>query len=71
MRIDTKAGSVNPADAKIRRGALDAIFATRFAAIPGPDVAGVIDLVGEGSTDVAVGDVAVGADTRLACSTHG
>jgi NADPH:quinone reductase-like Zn-dependent oxidoreductase len=62
---------VNPVDAKIRRGELDAIFPTRFAAIPGPDVAGAIDLVGEASADVAVGDLAVRAETRLARSTHG
>jgi NADPH:quinone reductase-like Zn-dependent oxidoreductase len=61
---------VNPADAKIRRGELHAIFPTRLVAIPG-DVAGAIDLVGEGSTDVAVGDHAVAAETRLARSTHG
>jgi NADPH:quinone reductase-like Zn-dependent oxidoreductase len=51
---------VNPVDGKIRRGELEAIFPTSFPAIPGSDVAGVVDLVGAAINDLAVGDEILG-----------
>jgi NADPH:quinone reductase-like Zn-dependent oxidoreductase len=60
VRIRTRATSVNPVDAKIRRGELEAIFPTRFPAIPGSDVSGIVDLVGDGVTDVSIGDEVLG-----------
>jgi len=60
VRIRTRAASVNPVDAKIRRGELEAIFPTTFPAIPGSDVAGVVDLVGDDVRDAAVGDQILG-----------
>jgi NADPH:quinone reductase-like Zn-dependent oxidoreductase len=60
VRIKVQASGVNPADSKIRSGAMQAIFPTSLPAIPGIDVAGVVDAVGEDVTDVAVGEPVVG-----------
>ncbi|MGO9961200.1 MAG: NADP-dependent oxidoreductase [Solirubrobacteraceae bacterium] len=60
LRIRVRAASLNPVDAKIRRGELEAIFPTRFPAIPGSDVAGIVDLVGAGVSGVEPGDEILG-----------
>jgi NADPH:quinone reductase-like Zn-dependent oxidoreductase len=60
VRIRVEASGVNPVDSAIRSGAMQAIFPTDLPAIPGVDVAGVIDAVGEGVTDVVVGERVVG-----------
>jgi NADPH:quinone reductase-like Zn-dependent oxidoreductase len=63
VRIRVRAVAVNPIDVKLRSGQLDGVFNVTFPAIPGWDVAGTVDAVGQG-TDVKVGDdvfgVAVG-----------
>ncbi|OKK12402.1 NADP-dependent oxidoreductase [Streptomyces sp. CB02400] len=56
IRIQVTAASVNPVDWKLRSGEVRAHFPVDFPAIPGRDAAGVVDEVGEGVTDVAVGD---------------
>lgn len=53
VRVAVRATAVNPVDWKIRSGAFGA---TSPPATPGIDVAGVVDQVGDGVTDVAVGD---------------
>jgi NADPH:quinone reductase-like Zn-dependent oxidoreductase len=60
VRIRVQASGVNPVDSAIRSGAMQAIFPTPLPAIPGSDVAGVVDAVGEHVTDVAVGEPVVG-----------
>ncbi|MEV6926687.1 NADP-dependent oxidoreductase [Dactylosporangium sp. NPDC051485] len=60
VRIRVRASGVNPVDATIRSGAMQAIIPTTLPAIPGIDVAGVVDAVGEDVTDVAVGEPVVG-----------
>ncbi len=60
VRIKVQASGVNPVDSKIRSGAMQAIFPTSLPAIPGIDVAGVVDAVGEDVTDIAVGEPVVG-----------
>jgi NADPH:quinone reductase-like Zn-dependent oxidoreductase len=60
VRIRVEASGVNPVDSAIRSGAMQAIFPTDLPAIPGVDVAGVVDAVGGGVTDVAVGERVVG-----------
>jgi NADPH:quinone reductase-like Zn-dependent oxidoreductase len=60
VRIRVQASGVNPVDSSIRSGAMQAIFPTALPAIPGVDVAGVVDAVGEHVTDVAVGEPVVG-----------
>ncbi|MFI6486226.1 NADP-dependent oxidoreductase [Streptomyces sp. NPDC050564] len=64
VRIRVKAAGVNPLDGKIRSGALEAVFPTPLPAVPGLEIAGVVDALGEGVDLVAVGDHVLGwADT--------
>ncbi|GAA3740267.1 NADP-dependent oxidoreductase [Streptomyces tremellae] len=60
VRIAVKAAGVNPMDWKIRHGWMEQMMHTSFPAVPGVEAAGVVDEVGEGVTDVAVGDEVVG-----------
>jgi NADPH:quinone reductase-like Zn-dependent oxidoreductase len=60
IRIRVRAAGVNPADGKVRSGAMQAIFPMPLPAILGREVAGVVDALGEGVSDVAVGDRVVG-----------
>lgn len=46
VRIRVRAVAVNPIDVKLRSGALAHVFPTQFPAVPGWDVAGVVDAVG-------------------------
>lgn len=50
------AAGVNPVDWKIREGALDAVFQCEFPVIPGFDLAGIVDAVGDDVTHLNVGD---------------
>ncbi|MGY0539441.1 NADP-dependent oxidoreductase [Nocardioides sp. YJ-D4] len=62
--LRVKAAGVNALDGKKRAGVLEAVFPTTFPAIPGAEVAGVVDALGEGVSDVQVGDEVLGwADT--------
>lgn len=64
VRVRVKTAGVNPIDGKIRSGAMQAVFPTSLPATPGIEVAGIVDEVGEGVTDLAVGDEVLGwADT--------
>src|SRR6185369_12951792 len=55
--IDIVAASVNAADWKVRLGEYKH---TKFPLIPGRDFSGVVGAVGEGVTDLAVGDAVFG-----------
>ncbi|HZX05051.1 NADP-dependent oxidoreductase [Kribbella sp.] len=59
VRIKVHAAGVNPYDTKIRRGFTKAFAPVEFPAIPGFEVAGVVDEAGEGAA-FAVGDEVVG-----------
>ena len=59
VRIRVKAVAVNPIDAKIRSGRLDGFFPAQFPVVPGWDVAGVVDAVGDGAS-AAAGDEVFG-----------
>lgn len=54
--VRVKRASVNPVDWKVMSGALDEMVETRFPAIPGWDVAGVVEKVGPDTPEFAVGD---------------
>lgn len=56
VRVQVRASSVNPMDWKIRAGYLSGGKPLETPGYPGMDAAGVVDEVGEGVTDVAVGD---------------
>src|SRR6476661_8387975 len=65
VRVQVRASSVNPIDWKIRAGYLSGGKPPEGPGYPGLDAAGVVDEVGEGVTDVAVGDdvFGLGANT--------
>ncbi len=60
VRVRVVAAGVNPADCQIRSGLLQEFFPTTFPAVPGLELAGVVDAVGPGRTDVAVGEEVFG-----------
>ncbi|MEU5261311.1 NADP-dependent oxidoreductase [Amycolatopsis sp. NPDC021455] len=59
VRLSVRVAGVNPIDWKIRSGAMRQNFQVPFPHIPGLEVAGVVDAVGEGA-DFAVGDEVFG-----------
>jgi NADPH:quinone reductase-like Zn-dependent oxidoreductase len=58
--IDVVAAAINPGEAAIRKGLLDAIFPATFPEGEGSDLAGVVAQVGAGVSNVAVGDHVIG-----------
>jgi NADPH:quinone reductase-like Zn-dependent oxidoreductase len=63
--IRVKAAGINPGEAKIRDGALDAMFPATFPSGEGSDFAGVVEKLGPGVTGLAPGDDVIGwVDTR-------
>ncbi|WP_405778306.1 NADP-dependent oxidoreductase [Streptomyces sp. NBC_00859] len=60
VRLKVAAAGVNALDYKIRSGWMEEAFPTALPAIPGAEVAGTVDEVGDGVTGVAVGDQVVG-----------
>jgi NADPH:quinone reductase-like Zn-dependent oxidoreductase len=60
VRVRVKAAGVNALDGKIRSGMLEAVRPTTFPAVPGGELAGVVDALGEGVRDVQVGDEVLG-----------
>ncbi len=69
VRIKVSAAGVNPMDYKIRRGWFEAMMPTTFPAVPGSEVAGVVDEAGEGA-EFAVGDEVVGWSATGAYAQH-
>jgi NADPH:quinone reductase-like Zn-dependent oxidoreductase len=60
VRVAVKAAGVNPIDWKLRSGMMSQAMPVDLPSVPGSDVAGVVDEVGDGVTDVAVGDEVFG-----------
>jgi NADPH:quinone reductase-like Zn-dependent oxidoreductase len=56
IRIKVRVSGVGPTDLKIRRGDLDGAFRLPEPAVLGFEAAGVVDAIGSGVEDVAVGD---------------
>ncbi|MFI5871523.1 NADP-dependent oxidoreductase [Streptomyces sp. NPDC051445] len=56
IRVRVKAAGLNALDGKIRSGAMEDMFPTPLPSVPGGELAGVVDALGEGVTDVKVGD---------------
>lgn len=54
--VRIQAVGVNPVDVQVREGQLEAVVPTRFPAVPGWDLAGVVEAVGEGVTTIVPGD---------------
>lgn len=65
--VRVRAAGINPGEAKIREGLLDARWPATFPSGQGSDLAGVVDRLGPGVTSVAAGDEVIGwVDTRSA-----
>ncbi|MGW6393960.1 NADP-dependent oxidoreductase [Streptomyces sp. NPDC055103] len=60
VRVKVAAVGVNPVDWKRRHGWVEAFYPTTFPAVPGLEFAGTVDALGEGVTDLAVGDEVLG-----------
>lgn len=58
--VRVRASSVNPVDWKVRAGYLDEILDVTFPAVPGWDVAGVVERVGLDTPELQVGDEVYG-----------
>ncbi|MGW1773253.1 NADP-dependent oxidoreductase [Streptomyces sp. NPDC002104] len=58
--VRVRAAGVNPVDWKLAAGYLDSILEVRYPVVPGWDVAGVVEAVGEDTFDYAVGDEVYG-----------
>jgi NADPH:quinone reductase-like Zn-dependent oxidoreductase len=60
LLVRVKAAGINPGEAKIRQGAMHERFPAAFPSGEGSDLAGVVEQVGDGVTDFAVGDEVLG-----------
>src|SRR6476661_6454757 len=58
--VAVRAAGINPSEAAIRTGRVRNIFPATFPSGQGSDLAGVVEEVGAGVTDVAVGDEVIG-----------
>ena len=65
VRVTVRAAGINPGEASIRKGLLEAVYPTRLPSGEGSDFAGVVESVGSGVDGVTVGDEVLGwSDTR-------
>jgi NADPH:quinone reductase-like Zn-dependent oxidoreductase len=62
--VAVRAAGLNPGEAAIRAGALEARFPATFPSGEGSDLAGVVHALGEGVTGFAVGDEVLGWSER-------
>ncbi|AZS88776.1 NADP-dependent oxidoreductase [Streptomyces griseoviridis] len=60
VRVQVRAVGVNPVDGKIRSGIMEAIFPTTLPAVPGGEIAGIVNAVGQGVDQLKVGDEVLG-----------
>jgi NADPH2:quinone reductase len=58
--VQVKAAGINPGEASIREGYLEARFPSTFPSGEGSDLAGVVSAVGDGVTGFSVGDEVLG-----------
>ena len=62
--VEVRSAGINPGEAAIRNGALQASFPATFPSGEGSDRAGVVSSVGDGVTEFAVGDEVLGWSWR-------
>jgi NADPH:quinone reductase-like Zn-dependent oxidoreductase len=60
VRVRIEATALNPLDAKIATGAMADWFPVALPYVPGTDFAGIVEAVGAGVIDLAVGDTVLG-----------
>jgi NADPH:quinone reductase-like Zn-dependent oxidoreductase len=58
--VRVRAAGINPGEAAIRRGSMREIFPATFPSGQGSDMAGVVEQLGGGETDAAVGAAVIG-----------
>jgi NADPH2:quinone reductase len=69
--VQVKAAGLNPGEASIREGYLDAAFPATFPSGEGSDLAGVVTAVGDGVTGFSAGDEVLGwSSTRSSHSEY-
>ena len=69
--VAVRAAAINPGEASIRSGALDARFPSTFPSGEGSDLAGVVTSVGDGVGEFSVGDEVLGFSwSRSSHATH-
>ncbi len=61
IRVAVKGAGINPMDWKLRSGAMSEFMPLDLPSVPGLEVAGVVDEVGHGVTDVSAGDEVFGS----------
>jgi NADPH:quinone reductase-like Zn-dependent oxidoreductase len=66
VRVRVKAASVNPIDWKVRRGDMRLLSGFGFPRSTGSDFAGIVEAVGRGVKDLAVGQRVMGVQSSLA-----
>jgi NADPH:quinone reductase-like Zn-dependent oxidoreductase len=66
--VRMRAAAINPGEIAVREGALEKLWPATFPSGEGSDLAGVVEQVGEGVRDVAVGDPIAGWSNER--STH-
>ena len=64
--VEVRAAGINPGEASIRKGLLDASFPATFPSGEGSDFAGTVTEIGEGVISFAVGDEVLGWTDRRA-----
>src|ERR687889_1610251 len=70
VRIAVRAAGVNPIDWKARSGMMREVAPLDFPVIDGREAAGVVDEVGSGVDDAAVGDEVFGFAVSGAAAEH-
>ena len=68
--VQVKAAGINPGEAAIRSGAMDARFPATFPSGEGSDLAGIVMALGEDVDDFAVGDAVLGFSWRREPANH-
>jgi NADPH:quinone reductase-like Zn-dependent oxidoreductase len=58
--VQVKAAGINPGEAKIREGLLDALWPATFPSGEGSDLAGIVAVAGPGVTSFSAGDEVIG-----------
>jgi enoyl reductase len=70
VRVRVKAAGVQPFDVKLRSGAMAGFLPVSFPQTIGNEYAGVVDQVGDGVTNLAVGDEVLGSTMLSGYSQH-
>ena len=69
--VEVRAAAINPGEMAIRSGALHEMFPATFPSGQGSDLAGVVSAVGDGVSDLSLGDEVLGYSwTRSSQATH-